>query len=72
MERDEMNVWLTGRDFSSPFEIIQHQRYDGHPSLWHIIIFAVAHTFPWPMAMQMLHLAIAGFAVVAIELAISN
>jgi len=63
MWRDEMNVWLIARDLSSPFEIIKHLRYDGHPSLWHLCVFALRHIFPYPIAMQMLHLVIATMTV---------
>ncbi|MEK7400005.1 MAG: hypothetical protein AAB116_23930 [Candidatus Poribacteria bacterium] len=63
MWRDEMNVWLIARDLSSPFEIIQHLRYDGHPGLWHLCVFALRHFLPYPIAMQMLHLAIATMTV---------
>jgi hypothetical protein len=63
MWRDEVNVWLIARDLSSPLEIIRHLRYDGHPSLWHLCVFVLRHIFPNPIAMQMLHLAIASMTV---------
>lgn len=63
MWRDEMNVWLIARDISSPVEILRHLRYDGHPGLWHLCVFAIRHIFPHPMAMQILHLVMAAATV---------
>jgi hypothetical protein len=63
MWRDEVNVWLIARDHSSPIEILRHLKYDGHPGLWHLSVFALKHIFPYPIAMQMLHLIIAATTV---------
>lgn len=63
MWRDEVNVWLIARDFSSPIEILQHLRYDGHPGLWHLSVFAIRHIFPSLIAMQILHLIIASASI---------
>jgi hypothetical protein len=59
MWRDEVNVWLIAKDIQSPFGILQHLRYDGHPGLWHLCVFAIRHIIPYPIAMQILHLLIA-------------
>lgn len=63
MWRDEVNVWLIARDHSSVIEILRHLRYDGHPGLWHLCVFAMKYVFPHPIAMQMLHLIIAATTV---------
>lgn len=63
MWRDEVNVWLLARDSSSVIEILRVLRYDGHPGLWHLSVFAIRHIFPYPIAMQVLHLIIAATTV---------
>lgn len=39
--RDEMNVWLMGRDLS-PLQLIQELRFQGHPALWYYFIMLFA------------------------------
>lgn len=41
MWRDEMNVWLMGRDLSI-IQLFQELKYQGHPCLWYLLIMPFA------------------------------
>ena len=41
MWRDEINVWLMGRDLSVP-ELFREIKYQGHPCLWYLLIMPFA------------------------------
>ena len=60
MWRDEMQAWLIARDSASPIEVLYHlNRYDGHPGLWHICLYALKLITQSPIIMQPFHLIIA-------------
>ncbi len=56
---DEMQRWLLVRDSASISELIFNKRYDGHPSLWYILLFGVKQVSHHPLAMQFFHSGIA-------------
>lgn len=60
MWRDEMQAWLLARDSATPLQLLHHMRYDGHPCLWHLLLWPLAHLSPNPLWMQVLHVALAG------------
>ena len=41
MWRDEVNVWLMGRDLTIP-ELFREIRYQGHPVLWYLVVMPFA------------------------------
>ncbi len=59
MWRDELQAWLLARDSGSLGQLWQNTRYEGHPLLWHLLLFPLAHATPHPAAMQGLHWVIA-------------
>ncbi|HKH43872.1 MAG TPA: hypothetical protein VKM72_04335 [Thermoanaerobaculia bacterium] len=67
MWRDELQAWLLAAQSGSLPELFHNLRYEGHPALWHLLLFAVSRITGritgalW--AMQVLHLAIAASAV---------
>jgi hypothetical protein len=63
MWRDELQAWLLAAGSGSLPELFHNLRYEGHPALWHLLLFAVSRVTDalWPM--QVLHLAIAAAAV---------
>ena len=42
MWRDEAQAWLIARASSGPVELWQNLRFEGHPPLWHLVIWPVA------------------------------
>lgn len=66
MWRDEMQMWLLARDSGSLAELWSNSRYDGHPLLWHLLVYPLAHLLTSPAALQALHwvLAVAGAGIV--------
>jgi hypothetical protein len=63
MWRDEIQAWLLARDSRSPLDLALHLKYEGHPGLWHLLLMPVTRLTSSPVAMQMLHVAIAAAAV---------
>jgi hypothetical protein len=59
MWRDELQHWLIARDSHSLVELFHNLRYDGHPPLWCLMLYAISRLTHNPAAMQYLHLAIA-------------
>ncbi len=60
MWRDEIQAWLLSRDATSPWALLHNMRYEGHPGLWHLILWPVAQLTWNPAAMQVVHVLIAG------------
>lgn len=56
--RDEWQAWLIARDSQSLTDLFINLRYEGHPALWHLLLFPLSKITanPWPM--QVLHLLI--------------
>ena len=63
MWRDEIQAWLLSRDSHTPLALLHNMRYEGHPGLWHLILWPAAHLTWNPVAMQVIHVLIAGTAV---------
>ena len=59
MWRDELQAWLLARDSSSVAQLLQRIKYEGHPALWYLLLFALTRITHRPEAMQLLHLGIA-------------
>lgn len=63
MWRDEHQAWLLARDSATPWALLENMRYDGHPGLWHILLWFLTCFTSNPAAMQGLHAAIAAGTV---------
>ena len=59
MWRDELQTWLTTANSGSLRELLANMRYDGRPGLWHLMVYVAARFTEQPMAMQLVHLALA-------------
>ena len=63
MWRDEFGAWLIARDTASPLEIFRQIKCEGHPSLWFILLWPLAHATRAPAPMQVLNVLIASGTV---------
>jgi hypothetical protein len=59
MWRDELGAWLISRDSPSLLNVFKNSRYEGHPSLWFILIWPLTRLTKNPSAIQWLNLFIA-------------
>ncbi|MBF0321264.1 MAG: hypothetical protein HQL01_15855, partial [Nitrospirae bacterium] len=59
MWRDELEAWMMARDASTIAELFNNIRYQGHPALWFLSLYALARITPDPLIMQCFHLALA-------------
>jgi len=57
--RDELQAWMIVRDSASMADLLHNSRYEGHPSLWFLLLFGLKQIAPGLAAMKVLHLAIA-------------
>ncbi len=56
---DELQAWMLARDSGSVPELLHNMRYEGHPAAWHLLLFVISRFTRDPVAMQLLHLALA-------------
>src|SRR5688572_7372207 len=56
---DEAHHWLLGRDSKNLFDLWQNTRYEGHPILWNVILFAISRFSYNPLWMQLAHWLVA-------------
>ncbi len=66
MWRDELQAWLIARDSGSPLELIQNLRYEGHPGLWHTLLYIITRFTENPAYMQLAHLMIGAINIALI------
>lgn len=59
MWRDELQAWMIAKDSLSLTDLYRNLRYEGHPGLWYIFLYAITRFSDRPLAMQCLHLLIA-------------
>ena len=64
MWRDELQTWMIARDSSSIADILFCMRYEGHPPLWHLLLFFITRFTSHPFFMQLLHVLIATLSIV--------
>jgi hypothetical protein len=70
MWRDELQAWLIARDSGSLLALWRNTRLEGHPLLWHVLLWLVARVTSAPAAMQLLHFFVAlGGAFVLVRFA---
>jgi len=60
---DEAQAFLIARDSRSLRELFANLRYEGHPPLWHLLLYGLTRFTTRPESMQVLHLAMAGASV---------
>lgn len=63
MWRDELQAWLIARDSLSISDLFHNVKYERHPALWHLCLYVLTRFTRDPIAMQLLHLAIASGTV---------
>ncbi len=63
LARDEAGPWLLALHSGSLLELLRHIKYEGHASLWYACLFLVSRATASPLAMQVLHAAIAAATV---------
>lgn len=56
---DEMQAWQLARSSASLGELFVAKRYEGHPDAWYLLLFAASRVWRDPVAMQVVHWAIA-------------
>lgn len=59
---DEMQRWLIARDSQSIAELFHNKRYEGHPSVWYLILYFVKGFSSAPIAMQICHSLLASIS----------
>jgi len=63
--RDELQTWLVAKESKTIGELFHNIRYEGHPSLWFLILFGISKISDRFFFVQILHLSIATCAVSA-------
>jgi len=59
MWRDELQIFQLGTNSRTLVDLSNNLRYQGHPALWDVLVWGVAHLTPNPAWMQVLHAATA-------------
>lgn len=65
MWRDEIQAWLIARDSADLPTLLHNLRYEGHPALWHLVIWPFARLGRDPALMQIPNIA---FSIAAVAL----
>jgi hypothetical protein len=63
MWRDELQAWLIALESPTIPSLFQNLRHEGHPALWHLTLWTISRFTASPLAMQVLHGALASCAV---------
>jgi hypothetical protein len=63
MWRDEFQSWFLARDSNSLKELFHNLKYEGHTSLWYLILFPITRIFSSPTSMQYIHIFIATISI---------
>jgi hypothetical protein len=61
--RDELQAWAIGRDATGPLDAGRLAVGEGHPPLWHLVLFALARVTRDPAMLQVTALACGSVAV---------
>jgi hypothetical protein len=59
MWRDELQAWMLARASPTLPALLSNLRYEGHPALWHLLLFPLARGGAGPGAMQAVHFLLA-------------
>ena len=68
MWRDELNAWGIAVASPSLADLFHNMHYEGHPALWHALLWLAAKVSTAPQAMQAVHAVIGGALVLLIGL----
>ena len=63
MWRDEMQAWLIARDSDDLIQLFHNLRYEGHPGLWHTLLFVLSRLGPDPNLMLALNFVLMSTAM---------
>lgn len=61
--RDEIQAWLIATEATSFIQLFENCRYEGHPMLWHTLLYGISHFTNDIFAMQILSVVLAGTTV---------
>lgn len=61
--RDELQAWALARDSDSLVNLLHNMRYEGHPPLWHTLLFPLAQSGAGPWTMQVTSLLVGAASV---------
>lgn len=59
MWRDELNAWAIALASPTPAALFRNLHYDGHPGLWHLMLWVTSAVTRNPAALQVVHGAVA-------------
>ncbi|MEW6735057.1 MAG: hypothetical protein AB1489_27450 [Acidobacteriota bacterium] len=59
MWQDELQAWLIARDSTTLNNLFYNLRYEGHPILWYLVLYAITRFTHDPLVMQLYHLLLA-------------
>ena len=59
MWRDELQAFMVAAASNTPLDLFAKLKYEGHPGLWHLLLWVITRFTTDPVAMQVLHLVIA-------------
>ena len=59
MWRDELQAFTVAAASNTPLDLFAKLKYEGHPGLWHLLLWVVTRFTTDPVAMRVLHLVIA-------------
>ncbi|MCW3477737.1 hypothetical protein [Limobrevibacterium gyesilva] len=68
MWRDELNAWGIVLASPTPAALFHNMHYEGHPALWHMLLWLTAKITAAPAAMKVVHAAIAAGVIVMVGL----
>lgn len=63
MWRDELQAWMIARDNASFKSLAATVKYEGHPMIWYMGLYAITRFTHNPFAMQVYHILIAAAAI---------
>lgn len=66
MWRDELQAWLIASESRTLAELVWNMRYDGHPPLWYLLLYAASRLTADPLAMKLLHVSVATASVLLV------
>jgi len=66
MWRDELQAWLIARDSTNIIDLFKNLKYEGHPALWHLILYPLTKIFNNPVSMQYTHVIIASGSILVL------
>ncbi len=67
MWRDEYQAWMVASEADTIAGLFLNLKYEGHPSLWYILLFVISSVVDHPFAMQLLHIFLSAGAVYLIN-----